>query len=120
MQITINIVGDELDSKLAAKHLHMLADQVKAGVVHAEGFSIDFMGDYSLDVDYGTAFPHGDYQDAEGNLVHVANDAVVNVTWANKDAEVEEVNVPIGEWMEDHGQLHPAGHDHGHEGGHEH
>lgn len=109
MQISISINGTNPDLRAAGKQLHLLADQMKAGVVHVEGFNVDFMGEFSLDVDLGDVYAHGDYQDGEGNLLHVANDHVVNVTWANKDAEVEQVEVLVEDWMEKHGRIYPAG-----------
>lgn len=118
MQIAITIEGEHLESRAAAKQLHQLADMVRGGVVHAEGFNIEYMGEFRLDVDFGGEFPHGDYQDAEGNLLHVANDHVVNVTWANKNAEVEEVEIPVADWVAQHGEIKPAGEGEGHH--HEH
>ena len=109
MQLNISIKGEELESGGAAKQLRLLAKMVDQGIVHAEGFSIEYMGEFSLDVDFGGEFPHGDFQDAEGNLIHIANDHVVNVTWANKDADIEEVNTPVVDWIEAHGEIHPAG-----------
>jgi hypothetical protein len=118
MQININLTGEQLNSPIAARQLRVIAKMVESGVVHAEGFNIEYMGEFSVDVDFGSDYPHGDYQDAEGNLIHVASDEVVNVTWANKNAEVEEVEIPVEEWIEKHGEIKPAGsgeghHDHG-------
>ena len=118
MQVNINITGDELDHEMAARQLRLMAKMVEQGMMHVEGFSIDFMGPFMLDVDLGGEFPHGDYQDEEGNLLHVANDHVVNVTWASKNAEVEEVNIAVADWVEEHGPIKPAGHGEGHH--HEH
>lgn len=114
MQLNITIQGEELESEQAARQLRLLAKMVDQGVVHSEGFNIEYMGEWTLDVDFGSEFPHGDYQDAEGNLLHVANDHVVNVTWANKNAEVEEVNIPVADWVAKHGEIHPAGEGEGH------
>jgi hypothetical protein len=114
MQLNISIAGEQLESQQAANQLRLMAKMVEAGVVHADGFNIEYMGEFSLDVDFGGEFPHGDYQDAEGNLLHVANDHVVNVTWASKGAEVEEVSIPVEEWIEKHGEIQPAGHGEGH------
>lgn len=121
MEININITG-ELDALMAAKQIRLIADMVKHGVMHVEGYNISYMGTFNLDVDLGE-YPHGDYQDEEGNLLHIAGDHVINVTWASKDAEVEEVDVPVEDWISEHGQIHPAGHGHSHgddDEGHEH
>jgi hypothetical protein len=77
------------------------------------------MGDYSLDVDPGSEFPHGDFQDAEGNLLHVAGDHVVMVHWASKEGESEDVEIPVADWVAKHGEIHPAGEGEG-EGHHHH
>jgi hypothetical protein len=117
MQLNITIQGEELESQQAAKQLRLLARMVKEGVVHSEGFNIEYMGDWSLDVDFGSEFPHGDYQDAEGNLLHVANDTVVSVNWASKGGESEVVEISVVDWVAKHGEIQPAGsgegrHDH--------
>jgi hypothetical protein len=111
MQINISLEGEEMTPKQAAKQLHQLAEMVRTGLVHVDGFNIDALGAFSLDVDYGDVWPHGDYRDTEGNLLHVANDTVVRVTWANKDAETEEIEIPGTLWVKEHGALTPAGHD---------
>lgn len=114
MQLNISIHGEDLNSRLAAKQLHLLAEMIKGGTVHADGFNIEYGGEFELDVDFGSQFPHGDYTDGKGNLVHVANDEVVHVTWAGK-ADQESVSVPVEEWVEAHGALQMAGHEHGEE-----
>lgn len=118
MQVNISFQGENLEPYHAARQLRLMAKMIEMGTVHAEGFNIEYMGEYSLDVDLGSEFPHGDYQDAEGNLLHVANDLVVNVTWATPGAEIEEVSVPVVDWIEKHGEIKPAGHGEGHH--HEH
>lgn len=118
MQVNITITGEDLDPLIAARQLRLMAKMIEQGTVHADGFNIEYMGPYSLDVDLGMEFQHGDYQDAEGNLIHVANDHVVNVTWANKDAEIEEMDIPVVDWVAEHGEIKPAGHGEGHH--HEH
>jgi hypothetical protein len=120
MQINIVIKGDELDSRTAAKQMRTLAALVKDGALVADGYNIEYDGTFHFDVDFGDAYPHGDYTDAEGNLLHIANDHVVNVTWAKTGAEQEDVNVPVEDWIKEHGGIFPAGHAHGEAEGHEH
>lgn len=120
MQIHISLEGEEMTQESAAKQIHLIARMVKHGIVHVDGFNIDEVGAFSLDVDFGDVWPHGDYRDKEGNLLHVANDTVVRVTWANKNAETEEVEIPGTLWVQKHGAMTPAGHDGHGEEPHEH
>lgn len=116
--VHITIDGEELTWKKAARQLRIMADALDAHSLHLEGFNWDYSGDYEMTVMMPDSFPHGDYQDAEGNLVHIADgDRVVHVTWANKDAEQEEVTADDGtpgmfvyNWIQAHGgPLRPAG-----------
>lgn len=111
--VSINIEGQELTFKRAAKQLRVLADMVEAGMMNADGFNWLYGGEYNLNVETPAAFPHGDYQDSEGNLVHVGHDDhIISVTWANKNAEQEnlaERDVHAFEWVKEHGPLRPAG-----------
>jgi hypothetical protein len=109
MEVAITIQGENLEPYHAAKQLRLLAKMIEHGTVHSEGFNIEYMGEYHLDIDLGSAFPHGDYQDAEGNLLHIHNDVVVNVTWASKNAEVEDVEISAYEWAKEHGAIRRAG-----------
>lgn len=113
--VTISIEGQDLTFKKAAKQLRVLADMVEAGMMDADGFNWLYGGDYSLAVETPPSFPHGDYQDAEGNLVHVGgDDHIINVTWAKKGAKQEDFSdkdVHVFEWIQEHGPLTPAGSD---------
>lgn len=124
--VHVFVEGQELTFKKAAKQLRLLADMVEAGMMGAEGFNWSYGGEYELTVELPASFPHGDYQDGEGNLVHIGNDdMVINVTWANKDAAQEDVadqEIHAFNWIQEHGPLRRAGsgeaeghtHDHGH------
>lgn len=111
--VNISIEGQDLTFEKAAKQLHVLADMVGAGMMNADGFNWHYGGEYTLDVETPPSFPHGDYQDAEGNLVHVgANDHIINVTYAKKGAKQEnfsDKDVHVFEWIQEHGPLLPAG-----------
>lgn len=128
--VHINLEGEELTFKKAARQLRVFADMIDAGMMSADGFNWNTGGEYNMVVVLPSAYPHGDYQDREGNLVHVgASDHIISVVWANKDAETEDLSeqdVHVYDWIKEHGPLRPAGageapegHDHGHEG-HEH
>lgn len=112
-EVNVSIVGQELTFKKAAQQLRVIADMVEAKMMSADGFNWGYGGEYELTIDLPSAFPHGDYQDSEGNLVHVGQaDHVINVTWANKNAEQEDVSeqdIHVFEWIKDHGPLKPAG-----------
>jgi predicted metallo-beta-lactamase superfamily hydrolase len=123
--VDLHIEGQELTFKRAAKQLRVLADMVEAGMMNADGFNWKYGGEYQMNVETPPSFPHGDYQDREGNLVHVgANDHIVSVVWANKDAETEDMgdkDVHAFEWIREHGPLRPAGSGEAHpHGDHEH
>lgn len=113
VSVAVTIEGQELTFKKAARQLRVLADMVESGMMNADGFNWLYGGEYTLDVMTPASFPHGDYQDAEGNLVHIgADDHVINVTWANKGAEQEDFadkDVHAFDWIREHGPLRPAG-----------
>jgi hypothetical protein len=120
--VTVSIEGQELTFKKAAKQLRVIADMVEAGMMDADGFNWLYGGEYSLSVNTPPSFPHGDYTDMEGNLVHIgADDHVINVTWAKKGAKQEDLadqDIHVFEWIKEHGPLTPAGS--GEAEGHEH
>ena len=119
--VHITIEGDELTWKKAARQLRVMADLLDTTKsLHVEGFSWDFGGDYEMDVILPDSFPHGDYHDSEGNLIHVGEgDMIVNVTWANKDAEIEAVeDTHVYQWIQQHGPLKRAGSGEAEEGHH--
>lgn len=107
VHITIN--GEELTWKRAAKQLRILADLLEAHTLDSKGFNWQYGGDYEMQVMMTDMWPHGDYQDAEGNLLHIHDDVVVSVIWANKGAEKEEVEIPAHTWAQEHGPITPAG-----------
>lgn len=111
--VHIMISGDDLTWKRAAKQLRAMATMLDAKMMGADGFCWSSDGEYQMTVTLPDSFPHGDYQDGEGNLVHIGNeDMVINVTWANKDAEQEDVSeqeIHAFKWIQDHGPLRPAG-----------
>jgi hypothetical protein len=92
-------------------------------MMNANGFNWDYGGEYNMLLMPPTQFPHGDYQDAEGNLVHVGEDEhIINVIWAGKNAEAEDVadqDLSTMDWMQDHGPLRRAGSVEGHDEDHE-
>ena len=111
--VHITIEGEDLTLKKAAKQLRVFADMLDQGMMSAEGFSWKAGGEYNMVVVLPSSFPHGDYQDAEGNLVHVGeNDHIISVVLANKDAEqleLSEQDVHVYDWIKEHGPLRPAG-----------
>lgn len=124
MEININIAGEELNSKLAAKELHRIADMVRGGVTEMSGFNIGYLGAFSVEVDFESngPLPHADFRDGEGNHIHVDEDGFVVFRLA-PDAEEPEIlrekNITVAEWSKDHGGITPfipedphAGHNH--------
>lgn len=109
--VHITISGDELTWDTAARQLRTLADLLDAHTLSAEGFNWKYGGDYEMHVHMPDMFSHGDWQDGEGNLIHISDDQVIGVIWAGKDAESEtlETPVPAFEWAQKHGALVPAG-----------
>lgn len=108
--VMITFHGDELTWDLAAKQLRLFADMLDAQTLHTEGFNWQYGGDYAMNVMMPDAYSHGDYQDEEGNLLHVNNDHVVSVNWANKQGEREDLeDVHVFEWIRDHGPIKRAG-----------
>jgi hypothetical protein len=109
IHITIN--GDELTWATAARQLRTLAELVEAKSMSAEGFNWEYGGEYNLQVIMPDMFDHGDYQDAEGNLIHIADDEVISCVWASKGAESETLDPPIPawKWAQEHGPLTRAG-----------
>lgn len=120
--VSVSIEGHDLTFKRAAKQLRVLADMLEAGMMGADGFNWFYGGEYNMSVDLPSAFPHGDYTDMEGNLIHVgADDHIINVTWAKKGAKQEDFSdkdMHVFEWIQEHGPLTPAGE--GEADGHEH
>ena len=121
MEININIAGEELNSKLAAKQLHLLADMVKAGVTDIDGASIGFLGTFSYVVDYESdgPEPHTDFMDGEGNHIHAADGYVVlRLRPGSEPEQLRDHNITVAEWAKDHGGITPFNPDdhegHGH------
>lgn len=110
--VDISFNGEELTWKKAAKQLRIFADMLENQTLHTEGFNWAYSGEFNMDVLLPDSFAHGDYQDPEGNLVHVNHDHVVSVIWANKGAEREDLeDTHVWEWVRDHGPLTRAGSD---------
>jgi hypothetical protein len=104
MKYVVTIETDDDDA--ASVHLMMAAAMVKIGVTGASGFNPEGSTAFHIDVTDDDDDPsHGDYSDAEGNLLHVHQDKVVHVTWA-KTAKVEhDVDTPVTTWVEEHGVI---------------
>jgi hypothetical protein len=102
MKITVTIESDEREA--AAVHLAMISKMVAMGMGEASGYNEDDMTAWSVAVE-ADGWPHGDYHDEKGNLLHVHNDHVVHVTRANATAETENINVPVDEWIAEYGTL---------------
>lgn len=122
MEINIMIAGQELDSRAAAKQLHLIADMVKAGVTEMDGFSVEFLGAFSMAVDFESNggfdldHHHRDYWDGEGNHVHVDEEGLVITIQrpdspdgtVNKD-QVHDQGIKLADWAKEHGGITPFG-----------
>ena len=122
MEITIRLGGEELTERLAAKHLHLIADMIKAGVAELDGFSMEFVGAFSMAVDYDSngGFDlhqhHENYWDGEHNHIHVAEDGtIISRQGPNKEdgtPDVEDMrskNIKLADWAKEHGGITPFG-----------
>jgi hypothetical protein len=103
MKYVVTIETDDADD--AAVHMVMLAKMISMGTTGASGFNPAGNTAWHIDVTEEDDPSHGDYTDAEGNLLHVHDEKVVHVTWA-KSAKVEhDVDTPITTWVEEHGVI---------------
>jgi hypothetical protein len=129
MEITVSIAGEGLNSRLAAKQLHLIADMVKAGVTEMDAFNIEFMGAFSVGVDFESngPEPHTDFWDGEHNHIHAADGIVVfrqGPDTAEGTPDVEQLRdkgILLADWAREHGGITPfmpedpgAGHNHDH------
>lgn len=124
MEINVNIAGEHLNSKLAAKQLHLIADMVRAGVTELDAFNIEYMGAVSVAVDFESdgPLPHADFRDGEGNHIHVNEEGFVVFRLAPGAEEPEPLldkNITVADWSKEHGGITPfvpedphAGHNH--------
>ena len=123
MQILISLyVPDPMMGILQAE---AVLAQLKAGNSDGEGQGMGptFWELHTVEDQY----PHGDYRDEEGNLLHVAQDHVIEATLAKHEARQIEPGILVDEWIEMHGKVtfvsahedHDHEHDHG-EDGHDH
>jgi hypothetical protein len=116
MEITITIAGEELNSKLAAKQLRMIADMVKGGSVAGSGFNIEYLGEFSFEVDFESdgTHPHTDYWDGEHNHIHVDDEGIV-ISRRGPDKEdgtgdlenLHDKGITVAEWAKAHGGITP-------------
>lgn len=132
MEININIAGEELDMKTAAKQLHRIADMVRAGVTDMNGFNIEYLGAFMVAVDFESDGPtahHHDYLDGEGNHVHVNAEGtvvfrrIVNEGGKDEIEQLFEHGIKLDDWGKDHGGITPyfePGHEPGGHEGHNH
>lgn len=119
MEININIAGEQLDSRRAAKQLHLIADMVKAGITEMDGFSIEYMGAFSMAVDFESDGPtahHHDYWDGEGNHIHVNADGIImfrrgpDKPDGSDDLEqLTDKGILLADWAKEHGGITPFG-----------
>lgn len=126
MEININIAGEHLDSRSAAKQLRMIADMVKAGVTTADGFNIEYLGSFGFDVDFESngPEPHTDFWDGEGNHIHASEGSVIfrkGPDKADGTPDIEQLrdkNIGLADWAKAHGGITPfmPDEDGGHEG----
>lgn len=119
MEININIAGEQLDSRSAAKQLHLIADMVKAGVMEMDGFSAEFLGAFSLNVDFESngGFDHIHHQnfwDGEGNHIHADAEGTI-ISRQGPDApdgtpDKEDMlakGIKLADWAKEHGGITP-------------
>lgn len=124
MEITISIAGEELNSKLAAKQLHQIADMVRGGVVEMHGGNIEYMGDFHVTVDFESdgTHPHTDYWDGEHNHIHVDDEGIVVFRRGpDKEDGTEDLEqlydqgITVAVWAKGHGGITPFSEDLGHD-----
>lgn len=121
MQIMITLhVPDPMMGILQAE---AILAQLKAGNDSGSGSGMgpSFWDLTSVEDEYR----HGDYRDAEGNLLHIAQDHVIEATLAKHDAKQIEPNMHVQSWIHMHGEVtfvsEHEDHDHEHgDGGHHH
>jgi hypothetical protein len=116
MELFITIAGTELNSKRAAKQLHMIADMVKAGVTELDGFSVEYGGSFGMNVDFESdgSHPHADYWDGEHNHIHVDEEGIVisrrGPDKADGSGDLEQLHdkgITVSEWAKAHGGITP-------------
>lgn len=125
MEVFINIAGVQLNSKRAAKQLHLIADMIKAGITEVDGFSVEYGGTFGMNVDFESdGHPHTDYWDGEHNHIHVDEEGIV-ISRRGPDKpdgtgdleQVHEMGITVAEWAKSHGGITPfdTPEAHGHE-----
>lgn len=124
MEINITVAGEDLDHKNAAKQLHQLADMVRSGVSDAQGFSMEYVGAFSMSIDYESdgQHHHTDYWDGEHNHLHVDGEGII-ITRRGPDKpdgsgdleEMHDKGIKITDWAKDHGGITPFGTPEAHE-----
>jgi hypothetical protein len=104
-RFNIEVLAEDIG--LAAEIIANIAEQVRIGVTDSTGVVMEGEGAFMVS-HHKDVYDHGDYTDAEGNMVHVHNDAVVSVVWA-KGAKSEDFDtpIPVDKWNEDHGNITP-------------
>jgi hypothetical protein len=119
MEITISIAGEQLDSRSAAKQLHLIAGMVKAGIVEMDGFSAEFLGAFSVNVDFESnggfdlQTHHHSYVDGEGSFVHVNGEGTVVFRRTVVREGVEQIEqlfdqgIKLDDWAKEHGGITP-------------
>jgi hypothetical protein len=95
------------DHEQAAQHAILCAKMIDMGMTIGNGFNPEGGVLWDLEVT-PPEYEHGDYRDEAGNLIHVSRDNVVHVTWANAEAKTEDIDVPVAEWIEQHGEITSA------------
>ena len=96
MKITVTVETDDREG--GATHLLMISKMIAMGMGEASGHNADDNTAWSVEV-LDDEWPHGDYHDETGNLLHV------HVTRANGNADTENVHVPVNDWMDQYGTL---------------
>jgi len=126
MEININIAGEDLDHKNAAKQLHLIADMIRSGVSDVQGFSMEYVGSFMMNIDYESngGHDHTDYWDGEHNHLHVDEEGII-ISRQGPDApdgtvdveQLHEKGIKITDWAKDHGGITPfdTPEAHGHE-----
>jgi hypothetical protein len=105
VKFVIKIEAD--DNEQAAMHAMMCSKMIEMGMTLGNGFNPTGGVLWDLEVTPDT-YEHGDYRDEEGNLIHVSRDSVVHVTWANAEAKTEDIDVPVNDWIAEHGEITSA------------
>ena len=101
MKITMEINTD--DPMMAVMTAESLVAQLRAGTQQAKGEAAgSTFWEITTDPD---DYEHGDYTDAEGNLLHIRNDHVVSVTHAKEGADQTNPNMPVWFWIHEHGEV---------------